>query len=468
VKGSPALLTIELKYEHDVVLARQRTRRFAELLGLDPQDGTRLATAVSEIARNAFEYAGEGRVELYIDDTGERAELVVRVCDKGAGITDLQAVLDGRYRSKTGMGLGIVGARRLSDRFDITSSPGAGTRVTIAKRLGPGCHPTAARVAEAVRVLAASTPETPFEELQSQNQELLRALAELRERKSEIERLNGELEETNRGVLALYAELDERALYLTRANEMKTTFLSELSHELRTPLNAIRNVVRFLLDGYQGDLTDGQHRAVTMIGDSATGLAALVDDWLDLAKIEAGRIEVHPTKFTVDSVFGALRGVFRPLVTSSSTELRIDPAEDLPVLHTDETKVSQVLRNLISNAIKFTEQGEVHVSARVNGDAIRFDVTDSGIGVAEEDRERIFDEFTQVQSSLQWRNKGSGLGLPLSRKLARLLGGDVWLTPRENGGTIFSLQVPIELPSAAAAEAPPARAADQWQDARSR
>lgn len=439
------LLTVELRYEHDVVLARQRTRRLAELLGFDSQDRTRLATAVSEIARNAFEYAGGGRVEYCARDNDGRGELVVHVRDKGSGISNLQEVLDGRYVSRTGLGLGIMGAKRLSDRFEITSQPGQGTVVTLTKRLPASAPTVAPRVNDVARALTMDSPETPFAELQRQNQELLGALASLRDRQSEIERLNAELEETNRGVLALYAELDERALFLTRANDMKTNFLSELSHELRTPLNAIRNVARFLIEGYQGDLNDGQRRGVSMMDDAATSLAVFVDDWLDLAKIESGRVEMHPLAFTAESLFGTLRGMFRPLATSPAVELRFDEVDALPELHTDETKVAQVLRNFISNALKFTEAGEIRVSAVQEGELIRFDVLDTGVGVAVEDMERIFEEFTQVRNPLQHRSKGTGLGLPLSRKLARLLGGDVWLASRDGGGTVFTMRIPIDI-----------------------
>jgi signal transduction histidine kinase len=276
-----------------------------------------------------------------------------------------------------------------------------------------------------------------------QNQELLRTLAELRDRQTDIDRLNRELEETNRGVLALYTEVDERAVYLTRINELKTKFLSELSHELRTPLNAIRNVSRFLADGYEGELTEGQRRGIRMIDASASSLAAFVDDWLDLAKIEAGRIEVHSSEFTIDDLFGTLRAVFRPLVTTSAVELRFDIAGDLPPMLADEGKVSQVLRNFISNALKFTDDGEVCVTARREGDEVVLDVSDTGIGIAPEDRERIFEEFTQVENPVQRRVKGTGLGLPLSRKLARLMGGDIAMRGRDGGGSIFELRLPL-------------------------
>jgi signal transduction histidine kinase len=280
--------------------------------------------------------------------------------------------------------------------------------------------------------------------LHQQNQELLRVLEQLRAKQAESERLAQELAETNRGVLALYAELDERAMYLERVNELKTRFLSDLNHEIRTPLNAVRNVARLLLDGYEGPLTDRHRRAIEMMRHSTDTLSDLVNDWLDLAKIEAGRTDVHADTFTVDGLWGALRGVFRPIETDELVSLVFEPPPSLPLLYTDESKVAQILRNFISNALKFTERGEVRVSAR-EGDEnmIVFSVADTGIGIAAEDMGRVFEEFAQIQNAMQRRVKGTGLGLPLSRRLARLLGGDIMAKSELGRGSVFSLVLPI-------------------------
>ena len=253
-----------------------------------------------------------------------------------------------------------------------------------------------------------------------------------------------ELAETNRGVLALYAELDERALYLERLNELKTRFLSDLNHEIRTPLNAVRNVARLLLNGYEGPLTDRHRLAIEMMRQSTDMLSDLVNDWLDLAKIEAGRTEVRIDTFTVESLWGALRGVFRPIETDESVSLVFEPIPPLPLLHTDQSKVAQILRNFISNALKFTEHGEVRVSAREGSDrTIVFSVADTGIGIAPEHLEEVFVEFSQIENPVQRRVKGTGLGLPLSRRLARLLGGEVMLDSDVGRGSVFSLVVPV-------------------------
>jgi signal transduction histidine kinase/CheY-like chemotaxis protein len=442
---SAALLSIRLRYEEDVVLARQRARQLAAALGFDPQDQTRVATAVSEIARNAFRYARDGKVEFFIDGTTSPQVLTVQVTDRGPGIVDLAAVLDGRFRSTTGMGVGINGARRLMDRFTIESSVERGSVVRLHKIVprGTPVFGPAALAALGDR-LTRQLPRTPAEEVQQQNQELLRALEELTRRQEEIAAVNRELEDTNRGVVALYAELDEKAAHLRRADEIKTRFISNMSHEFRTPVNAIQALARLLLDRVDGELTAEQERQVVFVRQAADALSELVNDLLDLAKIEAGKTTVRPAEFEVGNLFGALRGMLRPLLVGESVSLVFDEPASIPPLFTDEAKVSQILRNFISNALKFTAEGEVRVSAEASADgaAVVFRVADTGIGVAPEDLERIFQEFTQVDSALQRRVKGTGLGLPLCRRLAELLGGSVAVESRVGVGSTFSATIP--------------------------
>ena len=469
--GTIMLVTLEIRYEHDVVLARQRARQIAELLGFDAQDQTRIATAVSELARNAFEYAHGGHVRFDVErmaapgqpaaGTGEaRQGLVVRVSDEGPGIADVQAVLDGRYVSNTGMGVGLAGARRLADRFRIVTEPGAGTTVEIARLLPRGTPPITprdgARVADA---LARQSARGAFEEVQQQNQELLRTLDELRARQAEVERLNAELEETNRGVLALYAELDDRAQDLKRASEYKSRFLSDISHELRTPLTSVLNMTRFLLDRADGPLTGEQEHQVVIIRKSVQSLAEMVNELLDVAKIEAGQTTMRPARLDAGELFAGLRGMFRPLVISDAVTLAFEVAPDFPLLHTDEQRLTQILRNLVSNAVKFTERGEIRVTATpAEAGLVCFSVRDTGIGVAPADQERIFQDFTQVDGPLQRRVRGTGLGLPLVRKLAGLLGGSVTLESTPGVGSTFNVVIPAVIPEPghAPATAPPA------------
>ena len=441
-----ALLNLVIRHERDVVLARQRAREIARLVGFDVQDQTRIATAVSEIARNAFEYARGGDVEFRVEGSTPPQLLVVQVRDHGPGIPDLSAVLEARYRSATGMGVGIVGARRLMDRFEILPTPDGGTTVVL-KRLLPRrvglLGPEA--VARLASDLDGRSPSDPFDEVRRQNQELLRALDELGRRQEELGALNRELEDTNRGVVALYAELDERADHLRRADELKSRFLSNMSHEFRTPVNSIQALARLLLERTDGDLSPEQERQVVFIRKAADALSELVNDLLDLAKIEAGKTVIRPVEFEIGHLFGALRGMLRPLLVNDSVTLVFEEPENVPPLYTDEAKVSQIVRNFVSNALKFTERGEVRVSARFLPEekAIAFAVADTGSGIAADDQETIFHEFTQIDGPLQRRVQGTGLGLPLCRKLAELLGGSVRVESELGVGATFTAIIPV-------------------------
>jgi signal transduction histidine kinase len=439
------IFSLAIRSEHHIVTARRKTRQIAELLGFDVQDQIRIATATSEIARNALMYAGGGKSELSLQTVDRRQTFEVKISDNGPGIADLNRVLNGVYRSSTGMGLGIIGARRLMDEFEITSSAGAGTTVRMRKAL-PAKAPLldVARVRDMSHQLLRLAPENLHDELQLQNQELLVTLDELNRRQEDLTRVNRELEDTNRGVLALYSELDEKAVHLRRADEMKSQFLSHMSHEFRTPLNSILALTRLLLSHADGELTKEQEKQIVFVRSSAQDLFELVNDLLDLAKVEAGRIDVRVTDFEVTDLFAALRGMFRPLVRND-VELQFEEPGQMPRLKTDESKVSQILRNFISNALKFTEIGEVRVSAYLDADgrSVVFSVRDTGIGISASDQEIIFHEFTQIQNSLQKHVRGTGLGLPLSRKLAELLGGSIQVTSQPGRGSDFRATIPL-------------------------
>jgi len=439
------LLTLALQADTDMVLARKRTRRLAELIGFEPQDQTRITTAVSEIARNALEYAGGGNIEFRLCGTAVRQSFDITIADRGGGIKRLDGVLNGSVRSETGMGVGLIGARRLMDEFAIDSVPGVGTTVRLVKYLPrrAGSLGTAA-VKRITEELAADVSPNAIEEIQRQNQEMLLQLGELQTRQEDLSRLNQELQETNRGVVALYAELDDRADHLRRADELKSRFLSNMSHEFRTPLNSILALSRLLLGRIDGDLTPEQEKQVQFIRRAAESLTELVNDLLDLAKVAAGKIVVSSNQFDASGLFATLRGMLRPLLVGDAVALVFEEPSDIPPLVTDEPKLSQVLRNFISNAIKFTERGEVRIWAAYDpgADTVTFSVKDTGIGIAEADHEVIFQEFGQVANPLQRRVKGTGLGLPLSKQLAELLGGGVGLQSAPGQGSVFSVTVP--------------------------
>ena len=268
-------------------------------------------------------------------------------------------------------------------------------------------------------------------------------IARLRE---EGDALRAELEETNQGVLALYAELDIQAEQLRQASDLKSRFLSYMSHEFRTPLGSILSITGLLTDELDGPLSAEQHRQVTFISTATRELSDMVDDLLDLAKIEAGRISISPAWFDMLDLFAALRGMFRPIVDATAVDLIFEEPTGLPRLYTDDKKLAQILRNFISNALKFTAQGEVRVSAQLHGDdRIRFAVSDTGIGIAAELLDTLFEDFTQVDSPLQKRFRGTGLGLSLCKRFAMLLGGEVGVHSEPGEGSTFFVVIPLAL-----------------------
>ncbi len=440
------IMSVEIRFEHDVVNARQRARKLAELLGFDNQEQVRIATTVSEIARNAFTYAGGGRADFQLEGKTTPQIFQIRISDRGPGIKNIESILDGNYKSRTGMGLGILGARRLMDQFEIDTAPGKGTTILLRKLLPKSARLfTASDLGKVAEELARQRSNSPLEEVELQNRELIRALDELRRRQDELSHLNRELEDTNRGVVALYAELDEKADHLKRADELKTRFLSNMSHEFRTPLNSTLAIAQLLLNRTDGELTPEQEKQVGYIHKGAETLLGLVNDLLDLAKIEAGKVVIRPVHFEISNLFSALRGMLRPLLVSESVDLIFEPTTHIPTIFSDEAKISQILRNFISNALKFTEKGSIRVSAELTADgkAVTFAVADTGIGIAPEFHDKLFKEFSQVEHALQKKVRGSGLGLQLSKKLAEVLGGGVAVKSALGEGSTFSATIPL-------------------------
>ena len=425
------ILAIGLANEQDVVLVRQRARQVSNLLGFSQQDQVRIATAVSEVARGAAQYGSSGRAAFLIRDVQRRQYLEVTI---SAG-NDAPAALPDDA---------VVTAHRLMDECETAAGV-----LTMRKLLPPQSWVDNARLSEIAAQLAKDSPvANTYRELELQNRELVATLAELRERQEDLLSLTRELEDTNRGIVALYAEIEDKAERLRRADEMKSRFLSNTSHELRTPLSSIRALAKLLLDRMDGDLTSEQERQVRFIEAAAADLSELVNDLLDLAKIEAGRVEVQLAPVVVDNLFRALKAMLRPLVDEARVELVFEPCDYAEAFESDEGKISQVLRNFISNALKFTEHGAVRVSACHDpvADAITFAVADTGIGISPDNLQLIFEEFSQIEHPLQRRSKGTGLGLPLCRKLADLLGGRVDVVSQPGVGSTFSLVLPRVFP----------------------
>jgi signal transduction histidine kinase len=438
------ILAVAIESDKDVVLVRQRARQVSSLLGFAKQDQVRIATAVSEVARAACHGGISARAVFVLDDEDGRQQLDVTVSavrspapySEGAALADAA----------------LVTAHRLMESCR-TGERAAAPAIHMRKSLPQQAPVSAQRRAQIAAELAATPVGNSFEEVQQQNRELVETLAELRERQEDLIALTRELEDTNRGIVALYAEIEDKAEHLRRADEMKSRFLSNTSHELRTPLSSIRALSKLLLDRMDGELTPEQERQVWLIERTATEMSELVNDLLDLAKIEAGRVEAQPAPVVVDNLFRALKGMMRPLVDAERVDLVFDNGGIEQAFDSDEGMLSQILRNFVSNALKFTEDGSVRVSAAHDPDTdmLTFAVTDTGIGIEPDHLHLIFEEFTQVENPLQRRSKGTGLGLPLCRRLAELLGGRVDVHSRPGVGSTFMLTLPRQFPHPAPA-----------------
>ncbi|HET6983299.1 MAG TPA: ATP-binding protein, partial [Myxococcaceae bacterium] len=446
-----ALVTLVIASEADVVACRQRARDICRGLALAPTDQVRVATAVSEIARNALVYAREGRCEVSVE-VGLPSRVWFEISDRGPGIPHLDDIRAGRHRSSRGLGIGLLGAGNLVDVFEIATEPGRGTRVRLGKDLPSQERLLPERLRAVTAELARSTPVDPFQELRAQNRELMESLSEVQRQREELTIINGELAETNRGVIALYAELDARAELSRQVAEQKSGFLANMGHEFKTPLSAMMSILDLLLAELDGPLTPEQKRQLQLVQSASKDLSTMVSDLLDLARLEAGKTKLRLERFRVPQLLGSLRSMLRPLVQRATVQLVVEePSESLDELHTDEGKLSQILRNFVSNALKFTPEGEVRLRAkRIAPGMLRFEVTDTGIGIAPEHQEAIFEEFFQVEGPLQKGAQGTGLGLPLTRRLAEALGGKVWMHSEPGVGSTFGVDLPSTHPSAGA------------------
>ncbi|MEU8821886.1 sensor histidine kinase [Actinoplanes sp. NPDC048796] len=445
--GPEQLMRIRLRVAQDIFAVRQLGREVAREVGLEQQDQTRLATALSEVSRVMLTDGRDASVTFTFDLDGVSPSLRVTVENSVPGGA-------AKLRPE------LAQAGRLVDKMEVTDAEN-GTVVWMARRL-PASAPrlTPERMDEIRAGLAKHVPGSPLDELNVQNQQLIAALDEVRAQRDDLARLNAELEETNRGVMALYhqlseeleetnrgvvalyAELDEKSVQLAAASEAKSRFLANVSHELRAPVTAIIGLGRLLGDEASDALTEEQTRQVDLIRGSATDLLSLVNDLLDLAKAEAGRVEASMADVDLKAVFGQLRGTLRPLATRPEVDFVVEePA--VPSIRTDEVLLARVLRNLLTNALKFTEAGEVRLSVRRIGDDAEFTVSDTGTGIPAELHERIFEEFYQVPGSKPISGKGTGLGLPYARRLAGILGGALRVASTPGEGSTFTLWLPI-------------------------
>jgi signal transduction histidine kinase/CheY-like chemotaxis protein len=445
------LVRLHIAAEADVFTARQRGRTVAAVVGLDNASQVRVATALSELCR---ELAGDGRpatVALGVQG-GTPPRLVITATWSS---TRAGADLNGTD--------GLAAAARLMDTCEVTTRAGKGEAV-LTRRLRGFTEPLTAERVDALRTECRTASfGSALEALRIQNQDLLSALEELQARQEDLVRANAELEETNRGVLALhaelseeleqtnqgvvalYAELDEATRQLQAASESKTRFWAGVSHELRTPLNSVLGLSRLLLDADSDALTTEQRHQIELIRDSGSTLLTLVNDLLDVARAEAGQIEVRFQLVDVVPLLQRLCAAVRPMA-AADVELVVDVPESGLVLRSDPALVERVVLNLLGNAVKFTQHGSVRAAAAAaDSHDVEIVVSDTGIGIPREHRERVFEEFYQVPGPLQRPRAGTGLGLSYARRVATVLGGSLALESEPGSGTTVVVRLPTAL-----------------------
>lgn len=406
------IVTTFVRQAKDWIGARQRAQIVGASLGFGPQDQTRIATAVSEIARNAHEYAGGGKVE-FIAETTVPQSLLVRVSDQGPGIAALDQILAGRYRSASGLGVGITGSRTLMDEFTIDTRMGEGTTVHLRKFLPSSAPRVDPAVLGRINDALSRRPTDPLEEAQHQNQELLQTL-------DELGRVNAELK---------------------AANEAKDLFLAMVSHELRTPMTSILGWLQ-LLNAPELDLAT-RTEGMRAIESAARVQARLVDDVLEAARVQSGKVELNLSDVDLREVIESLWSALQPAVTAKSIVLEKSFSEGLLPVRADSTRLQQLLWNLISNAIKFTpETGTITVCATAAGETATIAITDTGEGIAGELLPHVFERFRQGANSR--RHGGLGLGLAIVHHLVELHGGTISVTSDGEGkGTCFTVHLPL-------------------------
>jgi signal transduction histidine kinase len=424
--------SILIRRESDLTRVRDRVRLVSRELGFDNVTQIKLTTAASELTRNIYEYAQTGSITISVIEKNDVTGLEVIYEDNGPGIPELERILAGNFQSRTGLGKGIAGSRRLMDVFQVESAPDRGTRIVTVKWFDEDQRML--KPVDEIRNLFFSASELSMvEELQAQNKELVRVLGELTQSRREIEQANRELQEAN----------DK----LKHVDEMKSRFISTIAHEVRTPLNAITGLVSLLSRNKAEPLSPQQRETVERLEKSITMLIQLVNDLLDLSRLQARRMQIRVQEFDVTELIDSIYNGLKQTASDKGVTLDSEVMPDMPHIISDQTKVTQVITNLASNAIKFTPSGGT-VTIKVFTDMKemwRVEVSDTGIGIAEEEVRLIFEEFRQVNISNPNHTGGTGLGLPISKRLVELLGGRIKVLSALGAGSSFTVTWPIDV-----------------------
>ena len=437
------ILAIAVTSEFDVIAARQRARQIAAACGFTALDQARIGTVVSELARNIFNYAGAGTVSFAIAGVQAPQQLLITLEDQGGGIADLELILSGAYRSSTGMGLGILSARRLMDRFDIETGAD-GTKITVGRRFPLQSAVITAKDFDAIVERFDALPaNAALSEARHQNRELTDALDALQARQDELLLATTRLEETNRRVGALNALLDEKAAALQRADRSKDEFLAILSHELRGPLSAAGMAAQLLQTK-----TVTPERS-TQMGELITRqvihMSKLVEDLLDVSRVSRGLVQIDKGPVELHEVVAAAVEQVQSAANLKHHRLGQHLGRARLLVLGDRTRLVQILSNLLTNSIRYTGYGGlIDIRLETRGAMAMMSVTDNGSGIGPDLMPRLFDLYVQAERSSDRTGGGLGLGLALVKNLVEAHDGTVTAdSPGEGKGSTFTVCLPL-------------------------
>jgi signal transduction histidine kinase len=430
------VLTVKIQSQQSLVTLRHRCRQVSELFGLEALQRTRLTTAVSEIGRNALQYAGTATATFLVGDSATQPDaqsVLIRVADKGPGLPATIWV-DGEISAQH-RGGGLYGSQRLVDAFWIETQPGEGATVSMEMLLRTSQRLAAADIGQRIDELFRRQPQDPREELEQQNRDMLHTLDELRQRKNDLE----------------------------LADRRKNEFVAMLAHELRNPLAAISMSVEVMRRRKNLSMADVEKYRDT-IGRQATQLTRLVNDLMDVSRVTRGKVELERAIVGIGSlVFEAIE-MTRAFVEAKKHRLIAPALDDVAWVDVDLVRMKQVISNLVHNAARYTpERGQIEVAITAADRVVHISVKDNGVGIDALMLPKIFDLFTQAPNSLAREDVGLGIGLTIVQRMAADHGGTVSAHSAGLGcGSEFILTLPTVAPPAVAVAAlPPATPAPE-------
>lgn len=428
------ILKIGLLESTDISEVRMKVSDISEQFKLDLRTKTLMSAVISDISRFFMEYQGDGFAEINYDNIDKFPYLIFK-------LMSIEASKQMFHKISAERNTHIKEYRILYKSFQFFETADIQFEndklvIVLKKNINQG-HFSRENVPKIIEKIRHIKYEDPLaRELKMKNRDLKEAL-------EEITAQNNELNETNKGIIALYKELNDKNTRLKEVNMSKKKFISSVTHELRTPINSIKSLATLLLMD-QKNLNPEQKKQVNLINTSAGNMIELINDLLDLSKVDFGKVEIHKVDFTIEDIFDDLRGIFHSLYQEKNNELVFNNELGNRILYNDKQKISQILRNFISNSMKFTSNGRVSINVKNSDERIIFEVEDNGIGISKSKQQQIFEDFNQIKNDYQIEYKGSGLGLAICRQYIDLLSGTLFLESEEGNGTKIGFKIKKE------------------------